>query len=370
MIYANDQKYSLVLDGTGDNTAALQKLLDHAQATQQGIMLPAGVYRTGTLHGHSGLSLIGEWPTLLLHPATDRNAPILSLSGVADVELRSLCFDGDMLGPRNNDALMSLSITRNARVIDCSVCNVPYIGIAVYGATDTLIEDFLATHCGKSEVTPEGGAAIWLGGDDQNPMRGVTILRGLFEDLEWSAIYNCTQLSTEVPSDVHIIDITTRRTKESALFLYGSAGLRVTGATIEDVTVKNISACGIETGGRCTLEGNTIRRTQAPNINLQHGIDARVSDNVLDGSIAHTSIAFDPETAHALGAPRNITVKDNRFVGQNGRISFYGQDGAPKVSGVIIADNTGLALDGGLDLDTQFMGANFFVDRNLIGGKI
>ena len=97
--------FGAVGDGRTDNTAAFQKALDAAAATQATVGVPAGVFLTSRLRVHSRTGMAGN-PTWSFGDfggsilrLNDPKAPCLfDLTGAIGVTLNGLCLDGAGLG--------------------------------------------------------------------------------------------------------------------------------------------------------------------------------------------------------------------------------------------------------------------------------
>jgi uncharacterized secreted repeat protein (TIGR03808 family) len=112
-----------------DQSAKLQRALDHCAQTRMPLMLAPGVYRAGDLRLAAGVQVFGVRGATKL--VFTRGASLMSAEGADSVTLSGLTFDGSSARLPQNRGLVDLASTKGLRLTDCSVTAAGGNGISV-----------------------------------------------------------------------------------------------------------------------------------------------------------------------------------------------------------------------------------------------
>lgn len=112
-----------------DQSAKLQRALDHCAQTRAPLMLAPGVYRAGDLKLAAGVQIFGVRGATRL--SFTRGASLMSAEGADSVTLSGLAFEGNGAKLPPNRGIVHLTSTRGLRLTDCTVGNAGGNGIAV-----------------------------------------------------------------------------------------------------------------------------------------------------------------------------------------------------------------------------------------------
>ncbi len=102
-----------------DQTRALQRAIDRAAAAQAPLVLPPGVYRTGTLTLQNGTQLVGIRGATRL-TLTD-GPSLMSAAGADRISLTGITLDGLGKPLPETRGLLHLASGRGIRIVDCEV---------------------------------------------------------------------------------------------------------------------------------------------------------------------------------------------------------------------------------------------------------
>lgn len=129
-------------DGTTDDTAVIQAAID----TGKPIYFPPGVYLTGTLHAQLGTVLMGSMRSAYAYPVPNTQSSTLKLkngtnsnllhaaTGINNVQIRDLAFDGNKAGNTSGDIIHLDDATAQDtswHIVDCYLDNSPHDGLYV-----------------------------------------------------------------------------------------------------------------------------------------------------------------------------------------------------------------------------------------------
>jgi uncharacterized secreted repeat protein (TIGR03808 family) len=112
-----------------DQSAKLQRALDHCAQTRAPLMLAPGVYRAGDLKLAPGVQVFGVRGATRL--SFTRGASLISAEGADNVTLSGIGFEGNGIKLPPNRGLVHLTSTRGLRLTDCTVGNAGGNGIAI-----------------------------------------------------------------------------------------------------------------------------------------------------------------------------------------------------------------------------------------------
>lgn len=244
-----DSRYYLDPDCDTDQSIGFNQLL--IDGAGKDVEILPGVYSvadTGIIHSRTSLHMRGA--TIKAHPTLPVGKPLLQNLVVygasncyydTDIQIHGGKFDGSMIPGRTNSLLGFLK-TKDLLIDRVEICNNTYMGVAIGGSFRPVVNHCDLHHTGKTSITTEGGAAIWLGttGDGSRCIRA-SLVDNYIHETQWSAIYASGRII-----NVHgnqIWDI-----KESALFGVVD-GLNYRGNHTRGVSRKYISASGVEIGG-------------------------------------------------------------------------------------------------------------------------
>lgn len=313
-------------DATGltDTTASFQSFIAAAEG-KIGVV-DDGIYQIGPINIpndteltaiNRGGATIKPIPTLADNQTLISNKTVSATPNdysATGIVLKNLVFDGDNIGANRVTSLVAFTKTLNASMINCTLKDTPYIGLAIGASKDTMIQGCLFTGTGNPVVTAEGGASIWHGSSgDGTVTRGTKILNNTFKDTEWSGIYCAPATDTLIDGNLF------SSTKESSIFSTGT-GLTVTNNTFQATTKKNISASSIEVGSDFTLiSNNVLRDADSDGISITDADTVSIIGNVIL-NCARDTVSFPTASGVSMISteasplqPRNITISGNRF---------------------------------------------------------
>jgi uncharacterized secreted repeat protein (TIGR03808 family) len=326
------QPLVLEADQNGHHTKSLQAAIDQAAKTGTAVLLPAGVFRVGTLTLHENTKLIGASGTTtlqftggdafitgreansvvlegftidgaLLAPAATDFPALLDLQNCADITLARLTIRQSLV---NGMALTGCS----GRVSDCIIHNALLTGIFSLDATGLTIAHNTIRDCGNNGIqvwrskAGEDGTLVTSnrvqriaskgGGTGQNG-NGVNVFRAGSVVVSNNRITDCTYsaIRGNAASNFQIIGNSCARLGEVALYAeFGFEGAVITNNVV-DKAATGIAVTNFYEGGRlATVQGNLIRnlvrREYEPQDKRGEGIaieaDSIVSGNVIESA--------------------------------------------------------------------------------------
>jgi len=314
--------FGVVGNGSTDDTAAMQAFLNAAQGKPG--LLNSGTYLISTtLTIKSGTILIGEGfsNSILLAAAGLGNTAMLvnqnytgTINVYTDVNIAvsNIGFNGNNItvtGPE----LVSFGKVNGLIIDSCKFYNRPYIGLALGGCLNFNVTNSEFTNCGKVAVTSEGGAALYIdsAGDGTRSKSG-TVTNNYIHDNRWAGIYANGDRS--IISQNNVIT-----NKEAGIFQTGNNNI-INDNKIVDVTRKNISASGIESGGYAhIISNNYISDVDASCIALTD-----VQGSILEGNYLAQAARDDVYYPQGAGIsiitiqaspnqPRDILIGNNKY---------------------------------------------------------
>ncbi len=322
---------SLIPDGPGDQTAALQAAIDAAANAKAPLVLPPGTIRTRslTLRPFSTITGVGVASRLVFIGngtfVSARDCPAISLSNVT--------LDGGHrpLDPIGIPSLLSLSGCTDLRLSDITIANSSANGIALTGSTGRITTTSLSaiadaaifatdctlaitgntiSNCGnngilvwRSKPSADGsqvtanritGVRADRGGSGQNG-NGINVFRAGNVQVAGNHITDCAYSAVRgnAASNLQITANHCQRIGEVALYAeFGFEGVVITSNTV-DGAATGISVTNFNEGGRlAVVQGNLIRnlvrRDHEPVDKRGEGIaveaDAAVSGNTIENA--------------------------------------------------------------------------------------
>ena len=375
------EDYGCVGDGSTDDTLAMQATLNAASASGKAI-----INRSTAIYACSQLVIDGGtiWDlnnsTLKALPNLSVSQPFLAnrvktggINLTYDDHIRILC--GTLLCELGADRTAEyLSFVKCGGLVleELRINGPQYIGLALSGCKEAMINGVTITGTGKVAVTTEGGAAIWLGANGDGSTTDDTVIDTPYiHDTNWAGIYatskNCRILN---PRMINI--------KEAAIFASAaSSGMQLIGGLIDGVTRKYISGSGLELGGVYhSVSGAVIKNTDNCGVsltdvqNMTIGILSTV--NARRDAAMFTSASHIEVISHGQGG--STGVESSRDIAINGHLgvdyslpSFAAVNvdgsasGAPVLGLSIVGNNyatTGFASGGPLHINPKFWGAS------------
>ena len=244
---------------TWDWGPALQALFNHAEKRK--IITPGTYISNQRLLIQTGTKLCMYGATLKAGDSLPTNHSLLQNTVTTgstdvyydqDIEIFGGIISGNALARTNS--LVSFIKTFNVHLNNVRVTGNRYMGIALGGCRHTIFNGIEVDHCGNPTVTAEGGAAVWVG-DNTGRSYDTQFLGAYIHDNEWSA---CYANGIDVLFDEACRLMSNR---ESVIFANSTCdGLDFRGI-IDGTTKKNISASGIEFGGKNLRVSGQIRNT-------------------------------------------------------------------------------------------------------------
>jgi hypothetical protein len=316
------------LAGTGDQYSRLQAYLDKI-AGKGGYLDPGvielaqtAIIRSGTelrVRG-GGTAIIRASTSLAAGSPLMRNEHVSGTVNVfedSDILLDGIVFDGNNNAGRTN-SLVAFSKVDRLTLLRGAVRNNRYIGMSVAGCYHVTIDEAMSFYgCGKTEETPEGGAAVWMGiASDGTFNYDVTIGDSVrFFNNEWSALYLNNVNGATIGGQY-------RNNKESTIFANNtSSDLVFKALRIKGAVRKHISAQALELGARnVVIEGAILQDTDSSAIALTDCQDVMIADCILRNfgrdPVYYTQAAG--VTVVTTGAdgnqPKNISIKGGHIL--------------------------------------------------------
>jgi hypothetical protein len=314
----NVREYGAIGDGISDDTDAIQRAIDRAQANP--VYLPAGVYLCGALFVFSNSTLHGDgWQSVLL-AKTNIKAHLISpydrrhIPSVSNVSIRDLKLLGHSLAQNNG--------RRMTNITGC------FHGIALLGASNSLVsgvwaEDFDGDgiYLGRNYSNPENAPAVnnlvqrcVVRKNVRNGMMisygiGNIIQDSLFEENQIGMVTNSPKFYPQFYASAEL-DIEPNR--------YGTNYESAVGNIIQRNVFHDGHHIGIQiTKAHANVSSNVIRNNVF--IDNAHGQihlnSPTATNNLFEGNIflatATTSVPYHVRIARGSG---NV-LRNNRFLG-------------------------------------------------------
>ncbi len=318
LLTTNVEAFGAVGDDSTVNTTAIQAAIARAAAASGEVFFPAGTYISGqllvpsnvTLRGVPGRSILKASAAITTSEVLLRNE---TLSGYANsnISIRDLIIDGNDLGAGVSQTRMAELVTfaraTKVRLKGVVVRNHEYIGVAIAGCHDVKIDDCEFTDCGYDGTTTNGGSALWVANRVSDSSEDVTVTNCYFHDLRWHGAHFSA-------IDGTIRDCRFQDVQEAAVFTpIANAGKRsFINNKIDGVTIRDISASGIEVGGNnVVIMGNQISGTEGSAVALTDAQDVVVTGNTFTACEKMGVHVICSETAP--DQPQDITITSNRM---------------------------------------------------------
>lgn len=125
-----------------DQSAKLQRALDHCAQTRVPLMLQPGIYRCGDLRLASGAQVFGVRGATRL--AFTRGTSLMSGEGAEAVTLSGLTFDGNAHKLPPNRGLVHLAAARGLRIADCTVNAAGGNAVAIHNSDGSVTGNTIA----------------------------------------------------------------------------------------------------------------------------------------------------------------------------------------------------------------------------------
>jgi uncharacterized secreted repeat protein (TIGR03808 family) len=319
-------------DATADQTRALQSEIDRAAAEHRPLLLPPGVFRTGTLTLHTGTVLVGAHGLTTLEFIG--GTALLTASHADGIRLEHLVLDGasrpldadeDAALVRFADcaglSLANITVSRSlangvtlhrcaGRIADCTISNVLLAGLRSLDAAGLEIVHNAISDCRNNGIQVwrsapgEDGTLVSAnriqriaakgGGTGENG-NGISVFRAGHVVVTGNRIADCAYSAVRgnAASNFQMLGNSVSRIGEVALYVeFGFEGAIVANNLV-DGAATGISVTNFNEGGRlAVVEGNLIRnlhrREHEPVDKRGEGIsveaDSIVSGNVVEGA--------------------------------------------------------------------------------------
>ncbi len=378
----------------GDQSRALQAVIDRAAKTGAPVVLPAGRVRAGNIRLHSGVQLIGlPGRSVLESPG---NRPILTMGDNRQIRLAGLTLDGAFrpLKPVTGDARPGLVHARSCqdlRIENCLLVNSGGNGLTLERTggviTGVTVQQAVATglfsldaagleishnvvrDCGNNGIQVWRGKqgedgtlvshnrvfniAATNGGSGENG-NGINIFRAGAVMIDHNRIQDCAFTAVRVNggNDCHITGNSCSRLGEVAIFVeFGFEGTVVSGNIINGAAT-GISVTNFDKGGRlAVVSGNLVRNLfyrhdpsdiEAGGTGIWVEADAAVSGNTVEGAPRMGLLLGWGPYLRTIAATGNVLRQCGIGIG----VSAVEKPGKVLISGNMIAGATNGAIRG------------------------
>jgi uncharacterized secreted repeat protein (TIGR03808 family) len=315
-----------------DQTAPLQRAIDHAAQARVPLALPPGVYRAGGLRLPSGAQLIGVRGATRLVLAA--GPALLMAEGVETVSLTGLTLDGLLRPLPDNRGLVHFEQASGVRITDCAILasgrhGIRFAGVAgeVTGSTIADAADVALLSSDGRGLTIAGNTIANSGNNAIAIIRGVAghdgtmVLDNRIEDtrardggsgqfgnavnahragdviVRGNLIRRCafSGVRGNSASAIQIVGNTVHECGEVALYSeFGFEGAIIANNVV-DVAQTGVSIANFNEGGRlASVQGNIFRNLgpQNPNPGELLGIGIYVeADTAVNGNVVDTADA-------------------------------------------------------------------------------
>jgi len=326
--------FGAVGDGTTNDAAAIQAAITAAASlgaavnfsgltylVSSTLTIPTGAVLIGvpgktTIKASSGLA---DGTSLL---QTTTVSGTLNVFEYRNISINGITFDGSNRTLTTQIGLVRIAKTDGITVKNCSFLGHRYINLALLGCQNLQIERCEWSGWGRTDVSVEGGAALFIGPNsvDLTTSRYGNVVYNNFHDGEWSAIYGVCQ---GVAFSYNIVN----NTKEGLYFrtydttpTTGSQRLQIIGNVITNTTKKYIQSAGMEVGGwNVSILHNDIDTSQGPGIDITDVAEnIIISHNLVRNTVTDTTTypSYGQITVRATSVsalkPIHVMITENR----------------------------------------------------------
>jgi hypothetical protein len=302
---------------TTDHTTVLNQMFQDMHASKKAnLSIHPGTYNSGKVVVTSNTKIWAHgvlWKAISGLSASDPMLINENFDGTDEaIELYGGTFQGNS-GARSNALAAFIRVARLKIKDGARFTGNQYQALAVGGCTlydlDVEVDNY-----GKTAVTTEGGAGLWIGNYLTDPSEhGEVKVRA--HDGEWAGVY-VTGTSTDLLYDLKI-NAQIYNVKEAGIFGAYFQKLAINRPMINGITKKNISGSGIELGGiDFTINGGIISDVAASCIALTDCQLGHIGGGLVTKNARRDSASFATGshisiiTAQASpNQPRNITIE-------------------------------------------------------------
>jgi parallel beta-helix repeat protein len=351
--------YGAVGDGVTDDTAAVQAALN-ARAGKD-VYFPAGTYLCGGLTVKSGTTMRGDGDgsVILASPSLPANTDLLTNANTStytdkDISVRDLVFDGNNVGAgatqtRFAELVGFLRVTK-VTVINCTVRNVQYIGLALGAVRGAQILGSEFTNCGYSGTTNNGGPTLWVGGLGTDNSQDVTISGCSFHDNRWHGTH-LSAVKASISGCVYTNNQEAQVYSPRTLPADAASDITIDGNVFDTVRKHDISAHALELQGwRTAVTGNVIRNCDHGGIALTNMHDVTISGNIISNvnqaldyfvssGIDIITLAASPDQPSGITVVGNRIFDDQATVTTNAAVSIIQSGPGAAVTNTLISEN-------------------------------
>jgi len=330
---------------TSDLSSAFNSLLSEMSSVGYGhLIVPAGTYYAKEILVPSGTKITGEFKKSVIKApsglgiteAIMRNSN--QSVGNNDITISDIAFDGNNAGasttvlrPRNTE-LVSFGKVTVLRVSDVIVRNVQYIGLAIGGCNDVVLDRVIGHDCGWDSTGPmgssaEGGAAVWVGPSGGVQSKEVVASNCTLRNNRWAGMY--MSANSAIVDGCRFYD-----NKEAQIFggrllpTVDGGNVVISNNRMRGVTKAHISSSSIEVGyWNAVISGNIIEDCQHNCISLTDTQNIRVIGNVLMDFGKELAANGCGVTVFSLATAgnqaKNIRISENRIIDRQGTPTGY-----------------------------------------------
>ena len=252
-------------------------------ATGKTLYIPAGTYLIDSLLTiPSNIRVIGDGDGKTILKLTSgflASTQMLSNFSGSNITFEDLTFDGNDNSTRTVE-LIGFALSSNLNFINCTIKNSTYIGCALAGCRDVVISGCRFENNGRPIPTTVSGPALWCADYAGTTSKEVVVDSCYFINNNWSAAYFMPEGGTFTNN--HCVN-----NGESTIFSNQivTKYLRIENNYINTTRRSNISASGIEVGGRyLTIKNNIILNCAADGISLTN-----ISNSIIEGNVCYNN---------------------------------------------------------------------------------
>jgi len=404
----------------GDQSAALQRAIDHAARLRAPLVLAPGAYVAGNLHLPAGAQVVGTRGATTIR--FSGGASLFTADGSDNLSLSGLTLDGATQPLPDRRGLVHLQTGRGLRIADCEIVNAGGHGIALFAMAGEVIGTSVADAAEAAMVSLDArglviarnvvrgagnnGILVWRsspghdgtmvidnrieriearsGGSGQNG-NAVSVYRAGGVTVRGNQIRTCafSAVRGNAASSIHIADNTIADMGEVAIYSeFGFEGALIANNSIDGAAI-GVAVTNFNEGGRlAVVQGNIVRNLTRPrpvgtDPNDGFGIGIAVeADTAVTGNVVETATT----AAYFVGFGKYL-----RDVSMTGNVARRAPIGvavsvAPGAGSALIANNVisgtsigaivgmngALAVTGDLAKD----GAQRFAHLSIVGNSV